>query len=471
VKVPAFKMLVEKKHRPYTRKERTVSTDITRIRDKAQQDPKLVFTSLYHHITDRDNLRECYKFLDGSKSTGIDRVSKREYGKNLEENLQDLSNRLKRMGYCPQPKRRVYIPKPGSDKRRPLGISSFEDKIVELAIKQVVEPLFEPLFEECSYGYRPGRNPHQCLEALGRTIQQQKVNYIVEADVRSFFDKVNHEWLIKFLQQRIGDMRVLRVIMRMLKAGILENGKRQPGEMGTPQGSILSPLLSNVYLHYVLDLWFQKRMRQRFGGQAFLFRFADDFLACFQDEEDAENFNASLRERLEGFNLQLAEEKTRKIPFGRFARERAYHQGTKPKEFDFLGFTFYGGKTRYGHFKVKRKTSRKKFRQSLLNFTDWLRKSRNLIPTGELVRQAKARIQGHLNYYAVTDNTKACGLYKHLAERILFKWLNRRSQRKSYNWAGFLQMLNHIGWPQARVQVDINPCWQDSEYFKRRAGC
>lgn len=464
-------MLVEKKHSPYTMKEQTVSTDITRIIDKAQQYPKLVFTSLYHHVTDIDNLRECYKLLDGNKSTGIDRVSKIEYGKNLDANLQDLTNRLKRMGYRPQPKRRVYIPKPGSDKGRPLGISNFEDKIVELAIKQVIEPLFEPLFEDCSYGYRQGRSPHQCIEALGRTIQQQKVNYVVEADIRSFFDRVNHEWLIKFLKQRIGDTRILRVIIRMLKAGIMENGQRREGEMGTPQGSILSPLLSNIYMHYVLDLWFQKRIRRKCRGQAFLFRFADDFLACFQHEEDAENFSASLRERLEGFNLQLAEEKTRKIPFGRFARERAYYKGTKPKEFDFLGFTFYCGETRNGHFKVKRKTSRKKFRQSLLNFTDWLRKYRSFIPTGELVRRAKARIQGHLNYYAVTDNMKTCGLYKHLAERILFKWLNRRSQRKSYNWAGFLQMLNHAGWLHAKVQVDVNPCRHDSEYFKRRAGC
>ena len=464
-------MLVEKKHSPYTMKEQTVSTDITRIIDKAQQYPKLVFTSLYHHVTDIDNLRECYKLLDGNKSTGIDRVSKIEYGKNLDANLQDLTNRLKRMGYRPQPKRRVYIPKPGSDKGRPLGISNFEDKIVELAIKQVIEPLFEPLFEDCSYGYRQGRSPHQCIEALGRTIQQQKVNYVVEADIRSFFDRVNHEWLIKFLKQRIGDTRILRVIIRMLKAGIMENGQRREGEMGTPQGSILSPLLSNVYMHYVLDLWFQKRIRRKCRGQAFLFRFADDFLACFQHEEDAENFSASIRERLEGFNLQLAEEKTRKIPFGRFARERAYYKGTKPKEFDFLGFTFYCGETRNGHFKVKRKTSRKKFRQSLLNFTDWLRKYRSFIPTGELVRRAKARIQGHLNYYAVTDNMKTCGLYKYLAERILFKWLNRRSQRKSYNWAGFLQMLNHAGWLHAKVQVDVNPCWHDSEYFKRRAGC
>jgi len=434
-----------------------VSTDLTRIRNKAQRYPKLIFTSLYHHVTDIDNLRECYKLLSGNRATGIDHISKVEYGKNLESNLRELSSRLKRMGYRPQPKKRVFIPKPGSDKGRPLGISSFEDKIVELSVKRAIEPLFEPLFEDCSYGYRPRRNPHQCIDALGRTIQQQKVNYVVEADIRGFFDNVNHEWLMKFLKQRIGDSRVLRLVIRTLKAGIMENGQRQQGQVGTPQGSILSPLLSNIYLHYVLDLWFQRRIQRRCRGRAFLFRFADDFLACFQYQEDAESFHANLNDRLEGFNLELAEEKTRRIPFGRYARENAYRNGAKPQEFNFLGFTFYCGKTRYGHFKVKRKTSRKKLRQSLFNFADWLRRFRNLMPTGELVRRAKVRITGYLNYYAVTDNTKQCCLYMHLTRGILFKWLNRRSQLKSYTWKGFNQMLSHIGWPRMRIQVNLNP--------------
>jgi len=434
-----------------------VSTDLTRIRDKAQQQTKLVFTSLYHHVVDVDNLRECYKLLDGNKATGIDYVSKTEYAKNLERNLQELSSRLKRMGYRPQPKKRVYIPKPGSDKGRPLGISSFEDKVVELSVKRVIEPLFETLFEDCSYGYRPGRNPHQCIDALGRTIQQRRVNYVVEADIRGFFDNVNHEWLIKFLKQRIGDPRVLRLVTRMLKAGIMEDGQRQQGQVGTPQGSILSPLLSNIYLHYVLDLWFQRRIQQRCRGQAFLFRFADDFLACFQYSEDAENFHTSLNDRLEGFNLKLAEEKTRRIAFGKYARENANRNGTKAQEFDFLGFTFYCGKTRNGHFKVKRKTSRKKLSQSVFKLAEWLRWYRNMRPTSELVRGAKTRITGHLNYYAVTDNGKHCNLYMYLTTRILFKWLNRRSQRKSYDWKGFNQMLSQVEWPRVRIHINLNP--------------
>jgi RNA-directed DNA polymerase len=331
-----------------------VSPNLERISVKARANPDLVFTSLYHHIADIDHLRACYQMLKGNKAVGVDEVTKSMYAEDLEANLQDLSARLKRMGYQPQPKLRVYIPKPGSEKGRPLGSSSFEDKIVELATKRVLEPLFESLFEACSYGYRPERSQHQCLDTLGRTLQQKRVNHLVEADIRGFFDAVNHEWLLKFLGQRIGDNRVLRLISRMLKAGIMEDGLVEAAEVGTPQGSILSPLLSNVYLHYVLDIWFQRRVRRHCRGEAFLFRFADDFLACFQHRTDAEAFLESLGERLEGFHLELAEEKTRHLEFGRYARANAYQRGEKAQEFTFLGMTFFCGKTRYGAFKVKR---------------------------------------------------------------------------------------------------------------------
>ena len=434
-----------------------MSTNRTQIGIKASANPALVFTSLYHHIADIDHLRECYHRLKGNKAVGIDNVTKSEYAKTLEANLHDLSARLRRMGYRPQPKRRTYVPKPGSEKGRPLGISSFEDKIVELATKDVLEPLFESIFEDCSYGYRPRRSPHDCLDALGKTIQQGGVNHIVEADIRGFFDNVNHQWLLKFLQQRIGDSRVLRLIYRMLKAGIMEDGRVHPGEVGTPQGSILSPLLSNIYLHYVLDLWFQRRIRRHSCGKAYLLRFADDFLACFEFQSDADKFLVSLGERMEKFGLELADEKTRQLEFGQYARVKARRRGEKPREFDFLGMTFYCGKTRNGAFKVKRRTSCKKLRQSLERFTDWIRRYRNLLPTGELLRRAKARIAGHMNYYAITDNSDKCHLYRHLTTRALFKWLNRRSQRKSYTWAGFNQALRYIGWPSPRIRVHMNP--------------
>jgi RNA-directed DNA polymerase len=434
-----------------------VSPNLERISLKARAHPDLVFTSLSHHISAIDHLRTCSHLLQGNKAVGVDEVSKAMYATDLEANLHDVSARLKRMGSRPPPKRRVYIPTPGSEKGRPLGISSFEDKVVELATKRVVEPLFESLFEDGSYGYRPGRRPHQCLDVLGRTRQQKRVNHLVEADIRGFVDAVNHEWWQTFLQQRIGEKRVLRLIGRMRKAGLMEEGRVQGAEGGTPQGASLSPVLSKVDLHFVLELGFQRRGRRRCRGEASLFRLADDFLACFQYQTDAESFMARLGDRLEGFPLEVAEEKTRRRAFGRYARAKAYQKGAKPKEFDFLGMTFLCGKTRHGVFKVKRKTSRKKLRQSRARLTDWIRRFRNLLATGELLRQAKERIQGPLNYSAITDNAKSCQLSLHLTRKGLCKWLNRRSQRKSYTWDGFLQAMRHVGWPQARVRVNLHP--------------
>jgi group II intron reverse transcriptase/maturase len=450
-----------------------VGTDLTRIGEKARKEPGLVFTSLYHHNCEADNLRACYDKLGADKATGVDGVSKEEYGKNLEENLRDLSGRLKRMGYRPGPKRRSYIPKAGSDKGRPLGISNLEDKIVEEATKRALEPIYEAVFEDSSYGYRPGRSQHGCLDALGRTIQQKKISYVVEADIKRFFDRVNHEWMIKFLRHRIGDERVIRLIVRMLKSGIMEDGLVHASEEGTPQGSILSPLLSNIYLHYVLDLWFSRRVSRQGRGEAYYYRFADDFVACFQYKDDAESFQRHLKDRLEGFGLELAEDKTRCIEFGRFAREGAYKRGEKPKEFTFLGFTHYCGKTREGYFKVKRRTSRKKLGQSLEKFTDWAKKVRNVLKKGEMLRQAKSRVLGHLNYYAITDNLTRCNYYVRRATQILFKWLNRKSQRRAYNWASFNQALAWVEWPKVRLRKDLNPCRraEANRKINRGAGC
>jgi group II intron reverse transcriptase/maturase len=435
-----------------------VATDLKRIGEKARKEPGLVFTSLYHHIYDVDNLRACYHALDADKAAGADGVTHREYGRNLEENLGDLSGRLRRMGYRPGPKRRSYIPKPGSEKGRPLGISNLEDKIVEKAAKRTLEPIYEAVFCDSSYGYRPKRSQHQCLDALGRTIQQRKVNHVVEADIKSFFDKVNHEWMIRFLRHRIGDERVIRLIIRMLKSGIMEDGLTRATEEGTPQGSILSPLLSNIYLHYVLDLWFSRRVSKQSRGEAYYFRFADDFLACFQYKDDAASFRRRLEDRLEGFGLKLAAEKTRCIEFGRFARQNARKRGEKPGDFTFLGFTHYCGKTEKGYFKVKRKTSRKKLGESLRRFTDWARKARHVLRKGEMLRQARTRVTGHLSYYAITDNGRRCSYFVYRATRILFKWLNRKSQRKAYTWETYNQALEWVGWPKARVRKDLNPC-------------
>ena len=434
-----------------------MASDLTRIGEKARKEPGLVFTSLYHHIYDVDNLRSSYEALEADKATGVDGETKEQYGENLEERLKELSKRLREMSYKPEPKRRSYIPKPGNAKGRPLGISCLEDKIVEKATKRTLEPIYEAIFEENSYGYRPGRSPHQCVDEVGRTIQQKKVNHVVEADIKGFFDAVNHEWMIKFLRHRIGDERVIRLIIRMLKGGIMEEGLAKATEEGTPHGSILSPLLSNIYLHYALDLWFNKRYSREIKGETYYFRFADDFIACFQHRDEAESFLKRLKDRLEGFNLQLAEEKTQRIEFGRFARMNAKERGAKPKEFTFLGFTFYCGKTKDGYFKVKRKTSRKKLGLSLARFTEWAKKSRNVLKKGEMLKRARARVVGHLNYYAITDNAAKCNDYLYHARRTLFKWLNRKSQRKAYTWEKFSKALACINWPNAVIRKDLNP--------------
>ena len=252
---------------------------------------------------------------------------------------------------------------------------------------------------------------------------------MVEADIQSYFDTVNHAWLVKFLRHRVGDERVIRLVIRMLKSGVLEDGLVQATEQGTPQGSILSPLLSNIYLHYVLDLWFSRRVRRQCRGKAFYFRFADDFVACFQYQGDADRFRDRLDDRLEGFGLRLAADKTQRLAFGRFARANARQRGEKPAEFTFLGFTHYCGTTREGYFKVKRRTSRTKLGASLQRFAAWARRARSVLRKGKMLRLARARVVGHLTYYAITDNARRCRAYLRRAEHILFKWLNRKSQR------------------------------------------
>lgn len=434
-----------------------MARDLTRIGERARQMREERFTSLYHYVTDQDHLGACYADLRANSAPGIDEVGKEEYGANLESNLKELSERLGRMGYRPQPVKRVYIPKPGTNQQRPLGMLCFEDKLVEVALGRVLEQIYEADFVESSYGYRPGRRQHQALDQLGRTIQQQKVSYVVEADIKGFFDHVNQEWLIKFLGHRIGDERILRLIVRMLKSGVLEDGLVRATDEGVPQGANLSPLLSNVYLHYALDLWFERRFKGTCRGEAYYFRYADDFLACFQYREDAEAFLKELEARLAQFHLELEPSKTRLLEFGRFAAESARRRGRKPETFDFLGFTHYCGQTRDGRFKVKRKTSKKKYRAKLKEVKEWLQRERSRMKQGELLRRAKLKLVGHLNYYGITDNWEMCNSFRIEVTRLLYHWLNRQSQKRSYDWERFNDALAWVRWPTVHINHQLNP--------------
>jgi len=382
-------------------------------------------------------------------------MDKEGYAENLEDNIGKLEISLQNMAYIPKPVRRVYIPK-ANGKKRPLGIPSIEDKIVQSSIVKILENIYEQDFIESSYGFRPKRSCHSALRDVERTIDKEKANYVVDADIKGFFDNISHEWMIKFLEHRIADKRMIRTINRILKAGVMEEGLFQERDEGTPQGGIISPLLANIYLHYVLDLWFEKRYSRNCNGYTRLIRYADDFIVCFQYKIEAERFLEELKERLAKFDLEIEPTKTKIILFGRFARERMLIQeNRKPETFDFLGFTHYCSTTRSGNAsRIKRMTSSKKFRAKIREFKDWLKNSRTM-PTADLLSLACIKVKGHIAYYGVTDNIRKVSLFVYEIRGLLFKWLNRRGKRRTYNWDEFGGVMERIKFPRPRIVVNL----------------
>lgn len=337
-----------------------MSNEIIRISNIARK-YRQIDTVMY--AINEENLKRSAIKMAGNKAVGIDKVTKKEYIEKLNSNIKDLIQRMKRMSYKPKAIRRTYIPKPGSDKKRPLGIPAFEDKIVQDLMSQILEAIYEPMFKEFSYGFRPRRSCHQAIAYLDKVLHREKVNYVVDLDIKGFFDNIDHEWLIKFIEYRIRDRVYIRYIKRFLKSGILEQGKLISAEKGTPQGGIISPILGNIYLHFVLDDWFEKVVERQTKGYAGMVRYADDSVACFQYKEEAEKYLRSVKKRLAKFGLEVSEEKTKILEFGRFAaRERKKQGKRKPETFEFLGFTHYCSTGKNGQFRAKRKTSGKKFR-------------------------------------------------------------------------------------------------------------
>jgi RNA-directed DNA polymerase len=397
---------------------------------------------------------ESHRVMETGKATGVDGVTKETYESNLVANVANLVRRLKQKSYRPQPARRTYIPKDEKSKR-PLGIPAYEDKLVQHALKNVLEAIYEQDFMDFSFGFRPKRSMHDALKRLNAIIERGTINYVVDADIKGFFNHVDHEWLMKFLGLRIGDPNINRLVRRMLKAGIQEDGEFEPTEEGTPQGSVASPILANLYLHYVLDKWFEITVKKQCRGQAEIVRFADDFVCCFQYREDAERFYAALRGRLGKFKLNIAEEKTKIIEFGRSSERNRKKRGEgKPKTFDFLGFTHYCSKSQKGAFRVKRKTSGKKFKQKVKNMKTWIKLNRHM-EQKEFLRTLRAKLMGHYRYYGITDNFERIHAYYDITINLMLKWLNRRSQKKSFSKERFFIVLNEFKLPKPRIYVSI----------------
>jgi RNA-directed DNA polymerase len=426
-----------------------VVTKLESLTLRAREDPKCKFTSLAHLLSE-EFLKECFWELKRDKASGIDGVTVEEYEVNLEENLKDLVGRLKAKRYRPQPVRRVYIPKPDGRKRG-LGILTVEDKIVEMGIKKIVEAIFEVDFMDVSFGFRPNRSCHDALDVLDKAIMTRVVNYVVDMDIEKFFDTIDHGWLMRCLRERIIDTSLLRLIVRFLKAGVMEEGKYKEVDRGTSQGGIISPILANIYLHYVLDLWFEKVVKRQLKGYAQLIRYGDDFIVCFQRGDEARAFEEMLRQRLGKFGLKIAEGKSRVIGFGRNEWEKAQRTGMKVATFDFLGFTHHCDKTRRGKFKLGRKTSGKRFRQKAKAMNDWLRRVRNQVTLAEWWKVFRLKLAGHYRYYGISGNMQALREFYREASKLAYKWINRRSQKKSFTYAQYCKFKKYNPLPEPKI--------------------
>jgi RNA-directed DNA polymerase len=413
---------------------------LARIANRAVENGEATFNNLYSALT-YDMLHEAYCQLKRGKAPGVDGQTLEDFGQDAIANLRSLHTRLQNQSYWPQPSLRRDIPK-GNGKTRPLGIACVEDKIVQKAIVMILEGIYEADFIDASYGFRPSRSCHQALSHLGEIIATKKVNWISDADIKGFFDAVSHSHLMDVLKIRIQDPKLLRLIERFLQAGVMIELRFYQTDQGVPQGACLSPLLANVYLHYVLDQWFINDVQPRLKGEAYFVRYADDFICAFELEQDAKRFQEVLPKRLGRYSLELALDKSKLIRFGRFAARDSLRAGEgAPSTFDFLGFTHYCGLSRAGKFKLKRKTAKKKFRQKVSALKEWFRENLTT-PIGEVWTTLNAKLQGHYQYYHVNDNWDWLVKYQRIARRLGFRWMRRRSHKgATLNWQDYYKFL------------------------------
>ena len=451
------------KTRPGRRAGQGAPSALDRVRRSAQKDKDARFTALLHHV-DVDRLRAAYWALRPKAAPGVDGVTWQAYGQDLEDNLRDLHEWVHRGSYRAKPARRAYIPK-RDGRPRPLGIAALEDKILQRAVVEVLNGIYEADFLGFSYGFRPGRRPHDALDALAAGILNKRVNWVLDADIRDYFTSLDQSWLLKFLEHRIADRRILRLIQKWLSAGVIENGKWSESVQGTAQGASASPLLANVYLHYVLDLW-AKRWRHRHArGDVIVVRFADDYIVGFEHRDDAERFLGDLRERFAKFALELHPEKTRLIEFGRHAAlDRRKRGDGRPETFGFLGFTHICARTKRGRFKLKRVTITKRMRAKLQEVKDELKLRRHR-PVPEQGQWLASVVRGHLAYYAVPDNIDAVAAFRTQVARHWYRALRRRSQRNRLDWKRMNRLV--VRWlPRVRI---MHP-WPDDRFDARTQG-
>ena len=448
-----------------TQSRESVSQALERIRKVARERKKERFTALFRHIN-VDLLEEAFFALKENAAPGVDRLTWRDYEADLERKLEDLHRRVQRGAYRALPSRRVYIPKPDG-RQRPLAVAALEDKIVQRAAVALLNAIYEEDFLGVSYGFRPGRGTHDALDALCVGIHSKKVSYILDADIRSFFDEISQEWLVRFLEHRIGDRRIIRLIQKWLKAGVMEDGEVTVSDRGTGQGSVISPLLANIYLHYTLDLWAMRWRQREATGDMIFVRYADDFIVGMQHESDARRFLDEMRERLREFALSLNPEKTRLIEFGRFAAERRQRRRLgKPETFNFLGFIFICGKTRAGKFQIKRKTRANRMRTKLKTIKEemWRRMHQPIPVQGKWLRYV---VNGYFNYHAVPTNAHALHVFRHHITDLWRRTLRRRSQKDRMTWERMTKLVDDWlpkplilhPWPSERFAVTY-PRWE-----------
>jgi group II intron reverse transcriptase/maturase len=420
----------------------------------ALEEPHTRFTSLMGLLFDPAGLSASFGRQDGRKAPGVDGIRKDDYAQDVGARLTDLSARIRQLGYQPLPVRRTYIPK-GDGRYRPLGVPSFEDRLVQDRLSQILQAIWEPEFCDCSYGFRPERSAHDALRRMADVITNGRTQWVVEADIKGFFDHLSHTHLMRFLEHRIADPNFLRIVRRFLKAGIMEDGAFTASDAGAPQGGLVSPVLSNIYLHYVLDLWFEKRFAVNCAGNAYLIRYADDYVACFEQEADARAFLGAMTERLAEFDLEIEPTKTALLRFGSQCLGEAVVRPHGERTFSFLGFTHYVGRSRRGRFVVGRKTDAKRMHKKLKLLNEHLRRLR--AEGGKAMLAFFVRhTRGHIQYYGVSGNSRGLGAYLYAAAGLLFKWLNRRSQRRSLTWKHFTAYIRPL-FPKARILHDLYP--------------